>query len=388
MSIPTGPPAGPLAAIPTGPPAGPLVSPGTGGSADGGGRPGCAVWTFPGQGSQRAGAGGPWRSTPSWQVILEASAALGEDLGELLVERDEAGLRAPREAQLATLLASLLVTDAVRRAGWPEPVAVAGHSLGEYTALAVAGVLDPADAVRLVAERGAAMAAAASAQPGGMTAVLGVDFDVLVELCAPLEGVWAANDNGPGHAVASGTFDGLAALAAPARAAGARRLIPLPVGGAYHSPLMAPAAARLGRALAGTDFGPGRIPVVSGVDACAHAGEVDWAELLTRQLTAPVRWRGVLERLRRLGATQVWELGPGGVLTGLVRRAHPGWPAVSLASRADLAGLSESAEPAGPVGHPGPVGSAGHPGPAGPLGPAGHPGPVGPLGPWSPEGSR
>ena len=266
---------------------------------------------FPGQASQRPGMGAPFRGTPGWALVEEASDAVGRDLGRLLVEADAEELRATREAQIATFLTSLLALRCLE----VEPVVVAGHSLGEYTALVAAGVLSVTDGVRLVAERGEAMRAAAEAAPGTMAAVLGLEPDAVAEACASVEGCWPANDNAPLHVVVSGSVDGVAAAEGPLKAAGARRVLPLPVGGAFHTPLMAPARPRLEAALAVASYAGPVVPVLSNVTAAPHDGAV--AARLSEQLTAPVRWR---ESVLALDVDEVVEVGPGGVLAGLVKR--------------------------------------------------------------------
>jgi len=283
---------------------------------------------FPGQGSQRPGMGLPWRATPGWALVEEASDALGRDLGRLLLDAGAEELRATREAQLSTLLVSLV---ALRALPGLDVVAVAGHSLGEYAALVAGGVLSETDALRVVAERGEAMRVAAAERPGTMAAVLGLERDAVEEVLAGVGDAWAANDNAPAHVVVSGTAGGVAAAGERLRAAGARRVLPLPVGGAFHTPLMAAARPRLEAALAGVAYAAPRVPVLSNVTARPHDGQV--ARRLSEQLTAPVRWR---EQVLRLEAETVVEVGPGGVLSGLVRRTRPDVRALSVARPDDL----------------------------------------------------
>lgn len=272
---------------------------------------------FPGQGSQRPGMGAPWRGGAGWELVDKASAALGRDLSALLLDADAETLRATREAQLSTLLVSLLALAALPEG--LDVVAVAGHSLGEITALHAAGVLTADDALHLVAERGEAMQSAADAVPGTMAAVLGLTDEDVAEVCAGLPDVWPANANAPRHVVVSGTVAGVAAAGPALRAAGARRVLPLPVGGAFHTPLMAPARPRLEAALGRVAYSGPRVPVFSNVTARPHApGAV--AQRLTEQLTAPVLWRQTLEALPAHGVDTVVEVGPGGVLAGLATR--------------------------------------------------------------------
>jgi [acyl-carrier-protein] S-malonyltransferase len=288
---------------------------------------------FPGQGSQRPGMGGAWRGAPSWSLVEEASEVLRRDVGGLLLEADAEQLRATREAQITTYVTSMVV-----RAALPslDVRVVAGHSLGDFTALVAAGVLTFAEGLRLVDARGAAMQAAADARPGTMAAALGLDDEVVDRVCADVDGAWPANYNAPGHVVVSGTAEGVAAAGSALKAAGARRVLPLPVGGAFHTPLMAPARAGLDAALAGLACRPPAVPVLSGVTATEYD---DVPATLSAQLTAPVRWRATCTALSGYGVESVVEVGPGGVLTGLAKRSLPGVRALSVSTPDDLSGL-------------------------------------------------
>ena len=267
--------------------------------------------------------GAPWVGTPSWQVVDQLSAVLGRDLGKLLVDADGATLRETRNAQAATFALSLMVLDRLRARGL-QPAAVAGHSLGEYTALVAAGALGIEDGMRLVGERGEAMQAASEANPGTMAAVLGLEPDAVAEACALAgPGAWLANDNAPGQVVIAGTIDGVAAAEMNAKERGASRVVALAVGGAFHTPLMAPAQARLDAALLVAPFGSPAVPVVTNVDAIAHE-QADWRSLLSAQLCSPVRWRETLGTLAGLGVNHFVEVGPGDALTGMVKRTVAG----------------------------------------------------------------
>ncbi len=229
------------------------------------------VLIFPGQGSQRPGMGAPWRDHPSWQVVDQLSGMVDRDLAELLVDAGSETLRATRNAQLATYALSLVVLDAVTRgplgavgaAGARHQTgAVAGHSLGEYTALVAAGAIHAGEGARLVRARGEAMQAAAEASPGTMAAVLGLDIDDVTRACEEATDAWVANDNTPGQVVVAGTLDGVRDAGAASLRRGAKRVVSLQVGGAFHSPLMKPAQqpldAALGRALLLPLLVPGR----------------------------------------------------------------------------------------------------------------------------------
>jgi [acyl-carrier-protein] S-malonyltransferase len=270
--------------------------------------------------------GSVWTATPSWTLVERASEVARRDVAALLLDADAEELRATRNAQLTTFVASLVALDALRSAGLPEPDALAGHSLGEYTALTAAGALAFEDGVRLVAARGEAMQDAADAQPGTMAAVLGLDVAGVEAACEGIEGAWVANDNAPGQVVVAGTAAGVEAAGAAAKERGARKVMPLPVGGAFHTPLMASAAEGLGAALAEVAFADPRPAVVANVDAAPHGAGDEWRDLLAEQLCRPVRWRPTLEHLgTRAGEAEATlvEVGPGGVLTGMAKRTLP-----------------------------------------------------------------
>lgn len=281
------------------------------------------AFTFPGQGSQRPGAGTPWKGTPSWGVVTAASDAVGVDIGHLLLEADADELKQTHNAQLSTYVASLVVLDAVRRLGL-DAAFVAGHSLGEYTALTAAGVLSLEDGTRLVVARGHAMRAATEQRVGTMAAVLGADDATVEAACeqARREGhdVWVANYNAPGQAVIAGSPSGLDAASVAVKARGAKRVMPVPVSGAFHTPYMAGAQAQLDAALAEARWSTGAMPVAANVDASLHTAAGDWADLLSRQLCAPVRWAQLLRALAAQGVDTFIELGPGTVLSGLAKR--------------------------------------------------------------------
>lgn len=308
------------------------------------------AFTFPGQGSQRPGMGRPWIEHPSWELVAEASRVAGRDLAHLLCDADAEELKAPRNAQLATFLTSLVVLDALERVGL-SPSWCAGHSLGEYTALVATGALSFDDGVAIVAERGEAMQQAAEERPGTMAAVLGLDDDDADAACRRADGdVWVANYNAPGQVVIAGAHDALERAGAAARQLGAKKVMPIPVGGAFHTPYMAPARERLRKALAAATFCEPEVPVVANVDARPHRDPEEWRALLSAQLCSPVRWRQTLVRLQDEGASVFVELGPGGVLTGLVKRTLPQARAIAVATPDDidrlLALLAEGAAPA------------------------------------------
>ena len=211
------------------------------------------VFTFPGQGSQRAGMGEPWVDHPSWEVVEEASAAADRDLSHLLLHAPIEELTQTDNAQLATTVLSLVVLDAVERIGLT-PAACAGHSLGEYTALVASGALGFEHGIRLVVARGEAMARAGEEAPGTMAALLGIADDDAEAACMRAEGdVWVANYNAPGQVVIAGTPEAVALAGELAKGLGAKRVMPIQVSGAFHTPLMQGARADLRKALAEVD---------------------------------------------------------------------------------------------------------------------------------------
>ncbi len=304
------------------------------------------AFIFPGQGSQRAGMGRPWVGHSSWAVVDEASEILGADLAHLLLDAEADELVATDNAQLATYLTSMVALDALRRAG-VVPSACAGHSLGEYSALTAAGSLSLADGLGLVQARGRAMQRAAEACPGTMTAVLGLDDDTVKEVCRQAEGdVWVANLNAPGQVVISGAPEAVAAAGDAARAAGARRVLPLPVSGAFHTPYMASAGEALDQALEAAALVAPNVAVVANADAAPHHQAGAWAGLLHTQLCSPVRWRQSVERLADDGATTLIEVGPGGVLCGLARRTLPDIGTASVSTPEEVDRLAQAVPPA------------------------------------------
>ena len=287
--------------------------------------------------------GRPWVDHPSWEVVAEASAAAGRDVERLLLEAPMEELTQTANAQLATFVQSLVVLDAVERVGL-SPAACAGHSLGEYTALVASGAVAFADGAALVVARGDAMARAGEDAPGTMAALIGISDDDAEAACHRAEGdVWVANYNAPGQVVVAGTSDAVAAVAEIARELGARKVLPIPVSGAFHTPLMAGARPALRKALGDVVFSAPEVPVVANVDARVHSDPTDWPSLLSAQLCGPVRWRQTIETLSGLGTTVLVEVGPGAVLSGLARRCAPELEAIAVAKPGDLDALLDAA---------------------------------------------
>lgn len=278
------------------------------------------TFVFPGQGSQQPGMGAAFADDAAWAVVEQASDATGRDVAHLLLDADADELVETRNAQLGTFVHSMVVLEALRSRGL-QPQAVAGHSLGELSALCAAGVLSFDDAVRLVAERGEAMQVCCTQRTGTMAAVLGLDEPQVTEVCAAVDGdVWVANSNAPGQVVIAGDPAAIDAATVVAKEAGAKRVMPLDVSGAFHTPFMAPAGERLAAAIADATFHDATIPVAANVDGAIHTDAGEWPTLLERQLTSPVRWTGCVESLLAAGATAFVEVGPGAVLTGTIKR--------------------------------------------------------------------
>ncbi len=297
------------------------------------------AFTFPGQGSQAPGMGEAWREHPSWELVAEASEASGRDVEHLLLGADAEELRQTRNSQLSTYVLSMIVLDAVERIGI-EPAFLAGHSLGEYSALTAAGVVSFSAGVQLVAERGEAMQAAAEVRSGTMAAVLGLDDDKVDQACRIDGDVWVANYNAPGQVVIAGDPDDIERAGQAAKELGAKRVMPIKVGGAFHTPFMAPARDRLRKTLAETEMRAANRPVFTNIDAESHT-DADWSGLLGAQLTNPVQWRKTLHALDQAGSTVFLELGPGTVLTGMVKRTIKGSTNLGINQPSDVDTLLE-----------------------------------------------
>lgn len=307
------------------------------------------AFTFPGQGSQRPGMGRPWQGHESWELIEEASDVAGRDVAALLLDADAEELRDTRNAQLTTFVSSLMVLDAVERLGI-EPSFCAGHSLGEYTALVATGALSFDDGVRLVVERADAMHEAGLAAPGTMAAVLGLDDDDVEIACRRADSdVWVANFNAPGQIVIAGSPEGVAKASDIAKELGAKRVMPLQVSGAFHTPFMTAARDRLRVAITAASPRDTEVPVVSNVDALLHATGDEWSSLLSAQLSNPVRWKHCLLTLAAEGVTGFVELGPGGVLTGMAKRTVENSRTISVATPDELDKLIEWVDASAPI---------------------------------------
>jgi len=294
--------------------------------------------------------GRPWTEHESWELVEEASDVSGRDVGRLLLDADADELKDTRNAQLTTFVSSLMVLDAVERLG-VEPSFCAGHSLGEYTALTATGALGFDDGVRLVVERAEAMHEAGQNNPGTMSAILGLDDELVEVACRRADSdVWVANFNAPGQIVIAGSAEGVAKAVAIAKELGAKKAMALPVSGAFHTPFMIPARDRLREAIASANPRDTEVPVISNVDAIAHDHGDEWASLLSAQLLSPVRWKQCLQTLNDLGVTGFAELGPGGVLTGMAKRTLEGSRTISVSTPDELDKFIEWVNNAAPTG--------------------------------------
>ena len=294
--------------------------------------------------------GRPWTEHESWELVEEASDVSGRDVGRLLLDADADELKDTRNAQLTTFVSSLMVLDAVERLG-VEPSFCAGHSLGEYTALTATGALGFDDGVRLVVERAEAMHEAGQSNPGTMSAILGLDDELVEVACRRADSdVWVANFNAPGQIVIAGSAEGVARAVEIAKELGAKKAMALPVSGAFHTPFMIPARDRLREAIASANPRDTEVPVISNVDAIAHDHGDEWASLLSAQLSSPVRWKQCLLTLNDLGVTGFAELGPGGVLTGMAKRTLEGTRTISVSTPDELDKFIEWVNNAAPTG--------------------------------------
>jgi [acyl-carrier-protein] S-malonyltransferase len=305
------------------------------------------AFVFPGQGSQAVGMLDGWAGHPAVaQAVQEASDALGEDIGRLIAQGPKEALGLTTNTQPVMLVAGIAAYRAWRAEGGAEPVVMAGHSLGEYSALVAAGVMSLADAAPLVRFRAQAMQDAVPVGAGAMAAILGLEAQQVIEGCAEAarsfgtnsgEVVEAVNFNDPVQTVIAGSKAAVDKACEVLKANGARRALPLPVSAPFHSSLMKPAAERLRERLASTALAAPRIPVINNIEVKAETDPDRIRAALYEQAFGPVRWVECVRAMKDRGVLNVVECGPGKVLAGMVRRIDPELAGAALYDRATLA---------------------------------------------------
>lgn len=280
------------------------------------------AYVFPGQGAQFVGMGKSLYDSynEARDLFEKANEVLGFRLTDTLFSGTDEELKQTKVTQPAVFVHSYIAAR-IRGAG-QQPHMVAGHSLGEFTALAVAGVLSFEEALTLVSKRAHAMQKACEAHPSTMAAILGLSNEEVVEICDSIadETVVAANFNCPGQVVISGSIKGVEEACDRAKAAGAKRALPLKVGGAFHSPFMEPAREELARAISDASFGDASCPVYQNVDALPHTKADEIRDNLVKQLSSPVLWTQLTQKMIEDGAGSFVEFGPGRVLQGLIQK--------------------------------------------------------------------
>ena len=280
----------------------------------------------------------PWRDHPAWSIVERAEKVVDQPLAELLTG-DSHDLSRTANSQLSVLLTSLMCWEALRPT-LPQPVAFAGHSLGQITALIAAEALSFDDGIRLAFERANLTQRDADNRPGRMAALLGATPEQAEAACADVADCWIANDNTAGQIVIAGTPDGVVAGSQAAREAGVRKVMALDVGGAFHTPLFEQAAADLAAHLAQIDWRDTAVPVISNGDGSAHLDGAGWPARLASHLVQPVRWRACMETLA--GLTDIWvEAGPGSTLAAFAKRAHADVQVAGVSAPADLPILTD-----------------------------------------------
>lgn len=277
------------------------------------------AYVFPGQGAQFSGMGRElYEQSDEAKCLFEsANEILGFRITDIMFEGSADDLKQTKVTQPAVFLHSVVLAKVLG----VKPDAVAGHSLGEFSALVVAGALSFEDGLRLVAKRAMAMQRACEAQPGTMAAILALPDEKIEEVCESIDGVVvAANYNCPGQLVISGAVEAVNLACEKMKETGARRALVLPVGGAFHSPLMEPARKELEEAIEAAEFHAPVCPIYQNVDAKPHTSPEEIKKNLIAQLTAPVRWTQIVEQMASDGISSFVELGPGSVLQGLIRK--------------------------------------------------------------------
>jgi [acyl-carrier-protein] S-malonyltransferase len=309
------------------------------------------AFVFPGQGSQAVGMLDAWGDHPAVrEVLTEAADTLGENLGQLIAQGPKDLLDLTTNTQPVMLAASIACYRAWLAEGGAEPVAVAGHSLGEYSALVAAGVLTLRDALPLVRFRAQAMQTATPVGSGAMAAVLGLDDEAVVTGCAEaqssfgadsVEVVQAANFNGPGQVVISGSKAAVDKACDILKAKGAKRALPLAVSAPFHSALMKPAADELADRLESVSFAAPRMAMVNNIDVAVEVDPERIRDALVRQAYGPVRWTACVQAIAARGVTHLVECGPGKVLAGMTKRIDASLVGSAMFDPASLAATKE-----------------------------------------------
>jgi [acyl-carrier-protein] S-malonyltransferase len=302
------------------------------------------AFIFPGQGSQFVGMGRDLAERFSYarDIFRKADQILGIPLSAICFEGPEDLLKATENTQPALFVHSMIADHLLKERRIPVH-AVAGHSLGEFSALASAGVIDFDTGLKLVRERGVLMQQAASEHPGSLAAIIGLDAETVASVCSEVqEPVQPANYNSPGQIVISGSKAGVEKAMELAREAGARRTLELPVSGAFHSPFMNSAADSFRPYLLSQQFHDMKIPVYANVTAEANKDMSVLPDLLVKQLTQPVRWIETIENMIASGITRFIEAGPGKVLSGLVRKINPEVEVIQAGTAADLESIDQT----------------------------------------------
>jgi [acyl-carrier-protein] S-malonyltransferase len=298
------------------------------------------AFVFPGQGSQAVGMLDAFAGEAAVQdVLARAGEALGEDLGRLIAGGPAEQLNLTVNTQPAMLAAGLAIYRAWLAAGGAVPAIMAGHSLGEYSALAAAEAIPIGAAVKLVRFRAQAMQEAVPAGSGGMAAILGLSDEQVAQACAEAaqgEVVEAVNFNAPSQVVIAGHAAAVGRACEAAKRLGAKRALPLPVSAPFHCSLLAPAAQRLRERLRGEPIATPRVPVINNIDVAVESEPERIRDALARQAAGPVRWAEIIRRMAGEGVTHVVECGPGRVLAGLTKRIVPGVESLSLTDPATI----------------------------------------------------
>lgn len=304
------------------------------------------AFVYPGQGSQSVGMGRELmeKSEVARELFAQANEIVGRDLTRVMFEGPEEELKQTVNTQPALFACSVVLNTLLSQRGIT-PAIVAGHSLGEYSALVGANVLAFNRALEILRVRSELMQQAGTVRPGAMAAILGLDDAKLAEICAQTEGkVVVANFNAPGQTVISGEVEAVAKACESCKAAGAKRALPLPVSGAFHSPLMQEAAEKLAAVIDQYSFREPSVPLVSNTDGKPHVSSLEIKQNLKLQMTSSVRWTDTIESMVARGVSGIVEVGPGKVLAGLIKRINKDVPVFNVSSLEEIEALAAQAD--------------------------------------------